>query len=127
MLDSLSTFSFVVLALCPSALGAAIDKRIPVPAGYVAHPYYPAPHGGWAPDWAESYRKASLIVSNLTLAEKTNITAGTGIFMGRCVGNTGSALRAGIPQLCVLYVWRRARDLTSFQMSAGWPTGPAQF
>jgi hypothetical protein len=92
-------FSFAVLALCASAFGAAIEKRIPVPDGYVAPPYYPAPHGGWTSDWAESYRKASLIVSNLTLAEKTNITAGTGIFMGRCVGNTGSALRAGIPQL----------------------------
>jgi hypothetical protein len=92
-------FSLVVLALCSCTLGVAVDKRIPVPPGYVAPPYYPAPHGGWTSDWTESYRKASFIVSNLTLAEKTNITAGTGIFMGRCVGNTGSALRAGIPQL----------------------------
>jgi len=37
----------------------------------------------------------------MTLAEKTNITAGSGFFMGRCVGNTGSALRVGIPQLCL--------------------------
>ncbi|CAN9184440.1 unnamed protein product [Alternaria alternata] len=37
----------------------------------------------------------------MTLAEKTNLTAGSGIFMGRCVGNTGSALRVGIPQLCL--------------------------
>jgi len=37
----------------------------------------------------------------MTLAEKTNVTAGSGIFMGRCVGNTGSALRVGIPQLCL--------------------------
>lgn len=27
-----------------------------------------------------------MLVSNMTLAEKTNLTAGTGIFMGRCVG-----------------------------------------
>lgn len=60
-----------------------------------------APHGGWVPEWSESYRKASLLVSNMTLAEKTNVTAGSGIFMGRCVGNTGSALRVGIPQLCL--------------------------
>lgn len=60
-----------------------------------------APHGGWVSDWSESYRKASLVVSNMSLAEKTNLTAGTGIFMGRCVGNTGSALRVGIPQLCL--------------------------
>jgi hypothetical protein len=58
-------------------------------------------HGGWVSSWSESYRKASLLVSNMTLAEKTNLTAGSGIFMGRCVGNTGSALRVGIPQLCL--------------------------
>lgn len=52
-------------------------------------------------EWSESYRKASLLVSNMTLAEKTNITAGSGIFMGRCVGNTGSALRLGFNQLCL--------------------------
>jgi len=60
-----------------------------------------APHGGWVSDWSESYRKASLLVSNMTIAEKTNLTAGTGIFMGRCVGNSGSALRVHIPQLCL--------------------------
>ncbi|KAF2659263.1 glycoside hydrolase family 3 protein [Lophiostoma macrostomum CBS 122681] len=93
--------SLLIVTLSTCAASAAIDKRLDVPAGYVAAPYYPAPHGGWTSDWSESYRKASLIVSNLTLAEKTNITAGSGIFMGRCVGNTGSALRADIPQLCL--------------------------
>jgi beta-glucosidase len=58
-----------------------------------------APHGGWVSDWSESFQKASSLVATMTLAEKTNITAGSGIFMGRCVGNTGSALRVGIPQL----------------------------
>jgi beta-glucosidase len=91
--------STIILGLSSVVAGAAIERRDPVPAGYVAAPYYPSPHGGWVSDWTESYRKASLIVSNMTLAEKTNITAGTGIFMGRCVGNTGSALRVGIPQL----------------------------
>ncbi|KAF1833818.1 beta-glucosidase-like protein [Decorospora gaudefroyi] len=92
-----------LLVLCCASVvaGAAIQQRDPVPAGYVAAPYYPAPHGGWTADWSESYRKASALVSNMTLAEKTNLTAGTGIFMGRCVGNSGSALRVGIPQLCL--------------------------
>ena len=97
-------FSLLILSLSTCAASAAVDKRVAVPAGYVAAPYYPAPHGGWTSDWSESYRKASLIVSNMTLAEKTNITAGTGIYMGRCVGNTGSALRAGIPQLWVITI-----------------------
>ncbi|KAF2110067.1 beta-glucosidase-like protein [Lophiotrema nucula] len=98
---TLSAFLLVIFSTCQFVSGIAINKRIAVPAGYVAPPYYPTPHGGWISDWSESYRKASLLVSNLTLAEKTNITAGSGIFMGRCVGNTGSALRAGIPQLCL--------------------------
>jgi beta-glucosidase len=92
---SLSIVSLVFLSL--SSCASSID----VPAGYVAAPYYPAPHGGWTSDWTESYRKASLLVSNMTLAEKTNVTAGTGIFMGRCVGNTGSASRVGFEQLCL--------------------------
>jgi beta-glucosidase len=98
---SIAMLSLFLSSLLACADAAAVEKRIPVPAGYVAAPYYPAPHGGWTSDWSESYRKASLIVQNLTLAEKTNLTSGTGIFMGRCVGNTGSALRAGIPQLCL--------------------------
>ncbi|UKZ46166.1 hypothetical protein TrVGV298_000365 [Trichoderma virens] len=70
--------------------------------GYYVPPYYPAPYGGWVDDWRESYTKAKALVDSMTLAEKTNITAGTGIYMGeRCAGNTGSALRVGIPQLCL--------------------------
>ena len=49
-----------------------------VPEGYVAAPWYPTPHGGWTRDWAESYAKAADLVANMTLAEKTNITTGTG-------------------------------------------------
>ncbi|EAW06676.1 beta-glucosidase [Aspergillus clavatus NRRL 1] len=37
----------------------------------------------------------------MTLAEKVNLTTGTGIFMGPCAGQTGSALRFGIPSLCL--------------------------
>ncbi|KAF7538564.1 hypothetical protein G7054_g2770 [Neopestalotiopsis clavispora] len=81
--------------------GAAITPRDDVPAGYVAAPYYPAPYGGWDDDWADAYTKAADLVSQMTLAEKTNISSGTGFFMGPCVGNTGSALRLGFPQLCL--------------------------
>ncbi|PGH27753.1 hypothetical protein AJ80_00541 [Polytolypa hystricis UAMH7299] len=37
----------------------------------------------------------------MTLAEKVNLTTGVGFFMGPCVGQTGSALRFGIPRLCL--------------------------
>jgi len=78
-----------------------IFARDEVPAGYVAAPYYPTPPGGWAQSWTASYAKAQAVVANMTLAEKVNLTTGTGLLMGPCIGNTGSALRFGIPNLCL--------------------------
>lgn len=63
--------------------GATIGRRDPVPAPYVAAPYYPAPYTGWIPSWSDSVQKAKALVDTMTLAEKANITAGTGIFMGK--------------------------------------------
>lgn len=45
-----------------------------VPDGYDSPPWYPAPYGGWTEDWSASYAKAAELVSNMTLAEKTNST-----------------------------------------------------
>ena len=74
------------LALGPfasPALARSVGPRDPVPEGYHAAPYYPTPHGGWLDSWADAYTKAHALVSQMTLAEKTNITSGVGIFMGR--------------------------------------------
>jgi hypothetical protein len=49
---------------------------------YVAASYYPTPWGGWDDSWAEAYDKATDLVAQMTLAEKTNLTSGTGFFMG---------------------------------------------
>lgn len=81
--------------------GASVAARDAVPAGYVAAPYYPTPPGGWVSNWTEAYAKAQKVVQNMTLVEKVNLTTGTGLLMGPCVGNTGSALRFGIPNLCL--------------------------
>lgn len=111
-------FSLAVLNFGHLSNGAALQSRADLPAGYVAASYYPTPYGGWADDWADAYSRAADLVSQMTLAEKTNITSGTGFFMGYvfmldslldktltprrpCVGNTGSALRLGFPQLCL--------------------------
>lgn len=69
------------------ALGSAtpVQKRSDVPDGFYVPPYYPAPYGGWVDSWADSYDKAKALVDRMTLAEKTNITAGSGIFMGKVV------------------------------------------
>ncbi|OTB06121.1 glycoside hydrolase family 3 protein [Hypoxylon sp. CI-4A] len=97
--SGLRSLSLYLLASTASA--GVLHPRDPVPDGYVAAPYYPTPYGGWADEWSESYDKAIKLVSQMTVAEKVNITAGTGLYMGRCVGNTGSVPRLGLPQLCL--------------------------
>ncbi len=79
--------------------GGALQERDfinSVPAEYVASPYYPTPLGGWSSSWTAAYAKAAKVVANMTLAEKVNLTTGTGELMGPCVGQTGSALRFGV-------------------------------
>lgn len=76
------------LALSPflgasPTLARTVGPRDPVPDGFHAAPYYPTPYGGWLDSWKDAYTKAEALVSQMTLAEKTNITSGTGIFMGR--------------------------------------------
>lgn len=80
---SLSSGLIVTGLLAGLSQGASIGKRAPVPAPYVAAPYYPAPYTGWIPSWSDSVQKAKALVDTMTLAEKANITAGTGIFMGK--------------------------------------------
>lgn len=41
-------------------------------------PYYPAPWGTGAGEWASAYAKAQAFVSQLTLTEKVNLTTGVG-------------------------------------------------
>lgn len=63
-------------------------------------PWYPSPKGGTTREWAESYKKAAELVSKMTLAEKVNITTGTGWSMGLAVGNTGTT-NVGFPALAL--------------------------
>lgn len=60
-----------------------LSARDSAAVSYYVPPYYPAPYGGWVADWQESYAKAKALVDSMTLAEKTNITGGTGIYMGK--------------------------------------------
>ncbi|KAK7418745.1 hypothetical protein QQX98_003763 [Neonectria punicea] len=80
------------------AVASTPTERRATASEYKALPYYPAPFGGWVDEWTGSYAKAKKLVDSMTLAEKTNITAGTGL---PCNGNSGSADRVGFPQLCL--------------------------
>lgn len=75
--------SFVSLGLAASTDNEQLSSRNSAAVDYCVPPYYPAPYGGWVADWQESYTKAKALVDSMTLAEKTNITAGTGIYMGK--------------------------------------------
>lgn len=78
---SVALLSLLLLRSLASA--ATLDSRDPVPAGYASPPYYPAPYGGWDDEWGDAYEKAVALVSRMTVAEKVNITAGTGMYMVR--------------------------------------------
>ncbi|PGG96396.1 hypothetical protein AJ80_09832 [Polytolypa hystricis UAMH7299] len=69
----------------------------------IAHspPYYPSPWASGPGEWAEAYAKARQFVSELTLAEKINLTTGVGWMQEACVGNVGSIPRLGFPSLCM--------------------------
>lgn len=90
----------LIIWLILGAGGAAVvyKFRAAPPTGQ-SPPWYPTPKGGIAASWAESYRKAAVMVQNMTLPEKVNITTGTGWQMGLAVGTNGPAVHVGFPQL----------------------------
>ena len=57
--------------------------------------------GTGAPTWAAAIKQAQDFVSQLTLAEKVNLTTGVGWEGDRCVGNAGGIPRLGFRSLCL--------------------------
>ncbi|KAF9886936.1 hypothetical protein FE257_010677 [Aspergillus nanangensis] len=83
------------VALTASVVNAAQDNLAYSP------PFYPSPWADGQGDWAHVYKRAVEIVSQMTLTEKVNLTTGTGWQLERCVGQTGSVPRLGVPALCL--------------------------
>ncbi|KAI0172967.1 glycoside hydrolase family 3 protein [Hypoxylon sp. FL1284] len=87
-----------LLAVAGSASANAVEKR---DLAY-SEPHYPSP---WmsptAQGWEEAYAKAKDFVSQLTLAEKVNLTTGVGWQGEQCVGQVGSIPRLGFRSLCM--------------------------
>lgn len=89
--SSLGSNALLAAALfAAGSLGTQIGPRKALPSGYAAAPYYPAPYTGWIANWTESVQKAKALVDTMTLAEKANITAGTGIYMGKFIPRSKS-------------------------------------
>ncbi|KAL2022935.1 hypothetical protein VTK56DRAFT_4150 [Thermocarpiscus australiensis] len=92
--------AILALWLLLSAGGVFVYKKYQEEPPYgLSPPWYPTPKGGIAQSWAASYEKAAKLVSKMTLAEKVNITTGTGWQMGLAVGTNGPAVHVGFPQL----------------------------
>ncbi|EFQ98009.1 beta-glucosidase 1 [Nannizzia gypsea CBS 118893] len=64
-------------------------------------PYYPSPWTQGEGVWEDAYQKAVAFVSQLTLAEKVNLTTGVGWMQESCVGQVGSIPRLGFRSLCL--------------------------
>lgn len=50
------------------------------------------------PSWHAAFLKATSLVSQMTLSEKSNLTSG---IMDRCAGNLGSVPRLSVPGFCL--------------------------
>ncbi|KAB8295240.1 hypothetical protein EYC80_007154 [Monilinia laxa] len=81
--------------------GGGFFLYLKAPVSGQSPPWYPTPPGGTLSQWSESYKKAAALVEQMTLAEKVNITTGTGFRMGLAVGNTAPALNVGFPSLAL--------------------------
>ena len=96
---AISASVVAVLAILIALIGVSFFQTVP-PYGQ-SPPWYPTPLGGTLASWSESYDKAKTMVDKMSLVEKVNVTTGTGWSMDLCVGNTGPALEAGFPSMCL--------------------------
>ncbi|KAJ5294655.1 hypothetical protein PENANT_c006G05588 [Penicillium antarcticum] len=83
-------------------------------------PYYPSPWMTGQGEWSEAYKRAVEFVSNLTLAEKVNLTTGAGWEQERCVGETGGIPRLGMWGMCLQDSPLGVRDS---DYNSGFPSG----
>lgn len=79
----------LALAVAANAMASPVAEEARIHARqnqqWSSPPVYPAPKGGWLPDWTASYDKAKALVSQMTLAEKVNITTAIGFENGLVV------------------------------------------
>ncbi|CAL5867397.1 uncharacterized protein PFLUO_LOCUS1616 [Penicillium psychrofluorescens] len=83
-------------------------------------PYYPSPWMDGQGDWADAHERAVEFVSGLTLAEKVNLTTGSGWEQERCVGETGGIPRLGMWGWCMQDSPLGVRDS---DYNSGFPAG----
>ncbi|KAI9841814.1 MAG: hypothetical protein M1837_000359 [Sclerophora amabilis] len=93
--------SILIFGIIAIAAGGGLWVYKTAPKDGLSPPWYPTPPGGTLSSWQKSFSKAHKMVERMSLAEKVNVTTGVGWSMGLCVGNTGPAIKAGFPALCL--------------------------
>ncbi|GKT50518.1 putative beta-glucosidase M [Colletotrichum spaethianum] len=64
-------------------------------------PVYPTPLGKGLGDWSDAYKKASALVSQMTVDEKVSVTSGQTTTTNGCAGMIPGVPRLGFPGICV--------------------------
>ncbi|KAL3424160.1 cel3e secreted beta-glucosidase [Phlyctema vagabunda] len=104
------------------AAGPASAQNVSDDAAWygLSPPVYPSPIGKGAGVWAAAYAKSHVLVSQMTLEEKVNMTRGYSVSYNTCSGNSGSVPRLGFPGMCLQDAGNGVRD-TDFVNS--YPSG----
>ncbi|KAH8195297.1 hypothetical protein TruAng_010546 [Truncatella angustata] len=84
-----------------------------------SEPVYPSPSMTGTGTWADSYSKASALVSNMSTEEKVSLTTGAGANTG-CAGNIPAISRLNFPGLCLMDA---GQGLRGTDFVSGWPSG----
>jgi beta-glucosidase len=82
---------FASLGAAAAVVQSFFDSASP---GLSSHYNGPIAHGGV---WRDAYLRADMMISNMTLEERVNLT--TAVF-GPCPSNSGGVPRLGIPGMC---------------------------
>ncbi|KAF7855325.1 uncharacterized protein EAF02_011584 [Botrytis sinoallii] len=83
-------------------------------------PVYPSPEMPGNGSWASAYSKAVALVSQMTMAERANLTVGKSEGLNGCNGLTGSVPRLNFKGICMNDAGNGLRDT---ELVNSWPSG----
>ncbi|SMY29351.1 unnamed protein product [Zymoseptoria tritici ST99CH_1A5] len=83
------------------------ERKLTDPEAFYSYgwspPIYPSPQGQGSGDWSTAYDSARALVSQMTVAEKVNLTIPAGDFdFAGCTGFSGTVPRLGFSGLCLM-------------------------
>jgi beta-glucosidase len=91
----------IMLCLLPLLGLIALKNRHAHAMNWTSPIVYPSPQTYGAGNWCDSFRRAQVMVANMTLEEMNNVTLGVVDGSNGCVGVSGGAPRSGYPGLCL--------------------------